>query len=140
MNDNKELNALKDEELEDVNAGSMSSGAIAGTVTGAIAGTALLATSIGVPLAKKAKKNKATKNTINNFYSSKQHNPETDALVQDYFFSGDYNKVPTLDDFNGDEKIYLNYLHFLVCLHEDGGDLDFKESILKEHPELNDKI
>ena len=140
MNDNKEIKALNDEELEDVNAGRMSSGAIAGTVTGAIAGAALLATAIGVPVAKHIKKKKAAKNTINNSYSSKQSNPETDALVQDYFFSGDYNKVPTLDDFNGNEKVYFNYLHFLVCLHEDGGDLDFKESLLKEHPELNDKI
>ena len=62
MNDNKELNTLNDEELEDVNAGRMSSGVIAGTVTGAIAGAALLATAICVPVAKHVKKKKSKKN------------------------------------------------------------------------------
>ena len=61
MKDDRKLNVVNDENLEDVNAGLVSKGAIAGIIAGSLAGAALLATAIGVPIARKIKKDKAGK-------------------------------------------------------------------------------
>ena len=105
MKDNKELNALNDEELEDVNAGRMSSGAIAGTVTGAIAGAALLATAIGVPLAKKIKADKASKNA-----SASKDITLTESDVSNFLDGLSYDEEPTLEQCNNNKVIYYNAL------------------------------
>ena len=61
VKDVKGLNVINDENLEEVNAGLVSKGALAGIIAGSLAGAALLATAIGVPLARKIKKDKAGK-------------------------------------------------------------------------------
>ena len=58
MKDDKELNVINNEKLEDVNAGRMSKAEIGATVAGGIVGLGGIAAAIGVPVSKHVKKKK----------------------------------------------------------------------------------
>ena len=105
MNDNKEIKALSDEELENIDGGKLSEGATFAAITsGLTLGTAAL---IGIPIAvAKAVDKKREKK-----FDEEAKNFDYDSL--------DYSKDPTLEDCNNNPKILAKARNRYFMEHKD---------------------